>query len=118
MTPTNLQREKKCPTCGKSCKSKAGLTTHMNMMHLELSPSQVAQAVRKSDAISYEEIYGKEQKTKTLTKDISCRWCGALVGEPCKIQMPVGYVGHPQDYRLGNDKTYFKQEAIHLCRAK
>lgn len=54
----------------------------------------------------------------TLTKDMGCRWCGALSGEPCKIQMPVGYVGHPQDYRLGNDKAYFKKEMIHLCRAK
>lgn len=58
------------------------------------------------------------EKTLHLTNTIECDWCGAKAGEPCKIQPPVDYKGHPADYFLGNDKTYFKQEVIHLCRAK
>jgi hypothetical protein len=33
----------KCPMCDKVCKSKAGLSKHMNAIHLELSPSQLQQ---------------------------------------------------------------------------
>ncbi len=41
MTP----EETTCPECQKACTSKAGLTRHMNMQHLVLSPSQVSQAI-------------------------------------------------------------------------
>jgi len=34
----------KCPECPKVCKTLAGLSKHMNMMHLKLSPSQMKQA--------------------------------------------------------------------------
>lgn len=61
----------------------------------------------------------KKQEGKiTLTKEIECEWCGAKKGEPCKIQPPVGYRGHPTDYILGNNKTYFEEERVHLIRAK
>lgn len=39
-----MSEELKCPECPKVCRSKAGLTLHMNAMHLVLSPSQMDQA--------------------------------------------------------------------------
>lgn len=33
-----------CPRCKKICTSKSGLSKHMNLLHLELSPSQVQHA--------------------------------------------------------------------------
>jgi len=45
--PVNSKQEELvCPRCFKACGSKAGLTTHMNAMHLTLSPSQSEQADR------------------------------------------------------------------------
>ncbi len=37
---------RKCPDCGRICKSVAGLTKHMNDTHLTLSPSQLKQKAK------------------------------------------------------------------------
>jgi len=36
----------KCPHCSKICNSKAGMSMHVNSMHLVLSPSQEEQATK------------------------------------------------------------------------
>ena len=41
----------KCPKCNKVCNSKGGMTIHMNMVHLILSPSQLNQAKAKLEGI-------------------------------------------------------------------
>lgn len=38
---TTNPQQAECPTCGRKCSSKSGLTNHMNAMHLQLSTTQL-----------------------------------------------------------------------------
>jgi hypothetical protein len=44
MTKVIEIQDKECPFCAVKCKSLAGLSKHMNAMHLMLSPNQADQA--------------------------------------------------------------------------
>ena len=56
MTQPPKPTKQVCPDCGKLCKSIGGLTTHMNAMHLTLSPSQLNQAKKSIQPTSEQEL--------------------------------------------------------------
>lgn len=113
----SAQKDESYCTCGKSNPPTETNEAPVTVPHSSASADNTDYTPLQKQP-NYTPTETESDKTLHLTNTIECDWCGAKPGEPCKIQPPVDYKGHPTDYFLGNDKTYFKQEVIHLCRAK